>query len=122
MRRFGRGEGPPRKTEDFAAAEDAGRLAERAIAALARAEGTDWYDENGSAVDEAALALAWLRRAGAGLQGGPRHGDGAVRRVLAGAPPEAVVWLASRAISYMDESGFPEAVEAWFPELRELES
>jgi hypothetical protein len=28
----------------------------------------------------------------------------------------AVVWLLSRAISYMDESGFPEAVAPWFPD------
>jgi len=27
--------------------------------------------------------------------------------------------LASRAISYMDESGYPEAVEPWFPEPAE---
>ena len=35
---------------------------------------------------------------------------------LAQADPEAVVWLASRAVSYMDETGFPEAVELWFQE------
>lgn len=120
--RFGREERGPRKAEDFAAAEDAGRLAQRAAAALGRADGADWYEENGSAVDEAALALSRLRRAGAGLHGGPRHGDAAVRRVLAEAPPEAVVWLASRAVSYMDETGFPEAVEPWFPDMLELES
>ena len=28
----------------------------------------------------------------------------------------AIVWLLSRAISYMDESGFPEAVAPWFPD------
>jgi hypothetical protein len=32
---------------------------------------------------------------------------------LAAATPEAVLWLASRAISYMDETGFPEAVEPY---------
>ena len=37
--------------------------------------------------------------------------------MLEGAPPEAVLWLASRAVSYMDESGYPEAVEPWFQEL-----
>jgi hypothetical protein len=37
--------------------------------------------------------------------------------VLEGAPPEAVLWLASRAVSYMDETGYPEAVEPWFQEL-----
>jgi hypothetical protein len=39
-----------------------------------------------------------------------------VRAVLADASPQAVLWLASRAISYMDESGFPEAVEPWLAE------
>ena len=37
----------------------------------------------------------------------------AVRAALAEASPEAVIWLASRAISYMDENGFPEAAEPW---------
>jgi hypothetical protein len=39
-----------------------------------------------------------------------------VRIVLSSASPAALVWIASRAISYMDESGFPEAVEMWFPD------
>jgi hypothetical protein len=118
--RFPRGDQGPRKAEDFVAAEEVGRLSELASAALERAVGVDWYRESGTAVDEAALALTLLRRAGAGLHGGPAHGDAAVRRVLEGAPPDAVVWIASRALSYLDESGYPEAVEAWFPELREL--
>ena len=42
-----------------------------------------------------------------------------MRAALAEANPEAVVWLASRAISYMDETGFPDAVELWFPEVLE---
>ena len=118
--RFPRGDQGPRKTDDYVAAEDAGRLADRASSALEKAVGVEWYEENGTAVDEAALALTRLRRAGAGLQGGTRHGDAAVRRVLESAPPEAVVWIASRALSYMDESGYPEAVESWFPDMREL--
>ena len=109
--------GPQKPADDFVAAEEAGRLAERAAAALQRAEGADWYEENGTAVDEAAFALTRLRRAQAGLRGGPRHGDEAVRRVLAEASPDAVLWLASRALSYMDESGYPEAVEPWFQQL-----
>lgn len=120
MRIPGSEKGPRRPADDFVAAEDAGRMAERAAAALGRAGGIDWYDESGTAVDEAALALALLRRAQAGLRGGPRYGDEAVRRVLEQADPQVVLWLASRAISYMDESGFPEAVEAWFPGIREL--
>ena len=109
--------GPQKPADDFVAAEDVGRLSERAAAALERADGVDWYDENGTAIDEAAFALARLRRAQAGLRGGPRFGDEAVRRVLEAAPPEAVLWLASRAVSYMDESGYPEAVEPWFQDL-----
>ena len=109
--------GPQKPADDFVAAEDVGRLSERAAAALERANGVDWYEENGTAIDEAAFALARLRRAQAGLRGGPRFGDEAVRRVLEAAPPEAVLWLASRAVSYMDESGYPEAVEPWFQEL-----
>jgi hypothetical protein len=27
-----------------------------------------------------------------------------------------LAWITSRAISYMDESGFPESVESWFPD------
>lgn len=112
-----RGLGPRKPSDDFVAAEEAGRLSEQAGAALARADGVDWYEENGTAIDEAAFALSRLRRAQAGLRGGPRHGDEAVRRVLEQASPEAVLWLASRAVSYMDETGYPEAVEPWFQEL-----
>ena len=109
--------GPTRAApDDFAAAEDAGRQAEKASVLLDRAVGVEWYRENGTAIDEAALALCRLRRAQAGLRGGPEQGDEAVRQVLDGTRPEAIVWLASRAISYMDETGFPEAVEPWFPE------
>ena len=116
-----RGEHVPRNApDDFVAAEDAGRLAARAAAALAQADGVDWYEENGTAVDEAAFALCLLRRAEAGLKGGPQPGDNAVRRVLEGASPEVVLWLASRTISYLDETGFPEAVEPWFPGVRAL--
>jgi hypothetical protein len=122
MRIPGSEKGPRKPADDFVAAEDAGRMAERATTALERAAGVDWYDENGTAVDEAALALALLRRAQAGLKGGPRYGDDAVRRVLEQADPQVVVWLASRAVSYMDETGYPEAVEAWFPSIRELRS
>ena len=37
--------------------------------------------------------------------------------MLEQASPESVRWLASRAVSYMDESGYPEAVELWFQAL-----
>ena len=115
-----RGQIPPTSPDDFVAAEDAGRLADRATAALAQADGVDWYDVNGTVVDEATFALCRLRRAAAGLKGGPQQGDAAVRRVLEGVSPEVVVWLASRTISYLDETGFPEAVEPWFPDGRDL--
>jgi hypothetical protein len=109
--------GPQKPSDDYVAAEEAGRLSERAEAALARADGVDWYQENGTAIDEAAFALTRLRRAQAGLRGGIHAGDEAVRRVLMQASPESVLWLASRGISYMDESGYPEAVEPWFQDL-----
>ena len=116
-----RGPGPVKPSDDFVAAEEAGRLSERALDALGRADGVDWYQENGTAIDEAAFALARLRRAQSGLKGGTLHGDDAVRRVLAAASPESVLWLASRGISYMDESGYPEAVEPWFQDLLDPE-
>jgi hypothetical protein len=115
-----RGDKPPRSApDDFVAAEKAGQLADRATAALARSNGVDWYEENGTAIDEATFSLCRLRRAQAGLRGGPQQGDAAVRRVLEEASPEVVVWLASRTISYLDETGFPEAVEPWFPDPRD---
>lgn len=109
--------GEPRSSpDDFVAAEDSARFAEEAAATLDGATGVNWYHEAGTAVDHAALTLCRLRRARAGLRGGPEHGDEAVRAALAQASPDALVWIASRAISYMDETGFPEAVERWFQE------
>ena len=101
-------------TRDFVAAEDAGSYGDRAGPLLEHAVGVEWYERYGNDVDHAALTLCRLRRARAGEKGGPLYGDEAVRRVLADASPAALVWIASRAISYMDESGFPEAVEIWF--------
>jgi hypothetical protein len=103
-----------RGTRYFAATEDASRLAAEASLLLDRAAGVEWYEQRGSDVDFAALTLCRLRRARAGEKGGPLHGDEAVRAALAQADAEALVWFASRAISYMDETGFPEAVERWF--------
>jgi hypothetical protein len=110
--RAGQPEG--RNTRDFAAAEDAGALADQAVPLVDRAVGVEWYRQHGTDVDHAALTLCLLRRAKAGELGGPQAGDDAVRGALSQAQPEAVLWLASRAISYMDESGYPEAVAAWF--------
>ncbi len=88
----------------------------RAAGEIDDAVGEDWY-EPGGAADRAALTLCRLRRARAGELGSTRHGDEAVRNSLAQANPDALVWLASRAISFMDESGFPEAVEPWFDDV-----
>ena len=75
---------------------------------LDNAVGVTWYEESGNAVDEAVVALCRLRRAGSGSRGGPEAGDAAVRDALALADPGAVIWLASRTISYIDEHGFPD--------------
>jgi hypothetical protein len=109
--------GSTRDDADFImATEDAGRLADEVGELVESAVGVSWYGTYGNQSDGAALALCRLRRAHAGLRGGTEEGDVAVRRALEQVSPEAVVWMASRAISYLDESGFPEAVEAWFPE------
>ena len=100
----------------FVASEEASRLADDALAVLERAVGVEWYTSYGTDVDLAALDLCRLRRVGAGLGGSIEHGDEAVRRVFDQASPQALAWIASRAISYMDENGFPDAVSPWFPE------
>lgn len=105
----GRGE-----SADFVlATEDAARLTAELGPLLESAVGVTWYRAGGTEVDRAAWELCRLRRAYAGIKGGIEHGDEAVRAVLSQATPEAVAWIASRAISYMDESGFPEAIEPW---------
>ena len=104
-----------RDTRYFLAAEDVGRLREEAGPKLDAALGVGWYERPGNEIDGAALTLCRLRRASAGEKGGPAYGDEAVRQVLEAVSTPALVWLASRAISYMDETGFPEAIEAWFP-------
>jgi hypothetical protein len=109
----------PKPTPDyFVAAEDAGRLSDEAGSDLDRAVGVEWYEHPGNEADLAALTLCRLRRARAGEKGGPQYGDEAVRLALTEASPDALVWIASRAISYMDENGFPEAIAPW-AELRE---
>lgn len=105
-----------RDTKYFVAAEDASRLADEALEALEGAVGVDWYERHGTEIDRAARTLCLLRRARAGEMGSSQHGDQAVRSALDHASPAAVLWMASRAISYMDESGFPETVEPWFVE------
>jgi hypothetical protein len=105
-----------RETHFSVADDDASRLADETPTLIERAVGVQWYEEVGNDADLAALALCRLRRSRAGLRGGPAHGDAAVREAFAGVSPEALAWIASRAISYMDENGFPEAVEPWLDE------
>jgi len=93
--------------------EDAGRLTDEVGPLLEAAVGVQWYETLGNEVDLAALALCRLRRARAGLRGSIEHGDAAVREALEQASPPALAWITSRAISYMDENGFPEAVERY---------
>lgn len=102
-----------RPSDDLGATEDANMLAAQAPQAIDDAVGSEWYVEHGNKADRAAYTLCRLRRARAGQWQSPTAGDDAVRAALAEASPEAVVWLASRAISYMDENGFPEAAQPW---------
>lgn len=110
----------PRKTEFYVAADDASWLVESAAPVLEGSLDVQWYEQHGTEVDRAALLLCRIRRTVAGLRGGPEHGDEAVRYVLDSVSPEAVLWIASRAISYMDENGFPDAVGPWFPDEEAL--
>ena len=105
----------------FLIAEDVGRLVDEVIPLVERGVGVEWYEQPGD-VDRAALTLCRLRRAASGEKGGPRHGDEAVRAVLSEVSAPALVWLVSRTISFMDESGYPEAVEQWFPDSRPIDA
>ena len=103
--------GSARSGADFTVAtDDAGRLEDEAVALIERAVGVQWYESIGNDADLATLALCRLRRSKSGLRGGPEHGDAAVREALQQVDPGAVAWIASRAISYMDENGYPEAM------------
>jgi hypothetical protein len=103
----------PPPSERNPAAGDALELADEAVPLVERAAGVSWYDDERNDADRAAAVLCLLRRAGAGLAVSSEGGDEAVRNALRQADPEAVVWLASRAVSYMDESGFPELIRPW---------
>jgi len=89
---------------------DATRLSETVEPLIAEAKGVSWYDTVGSSVDLAVARLCLLRRAKAGELSSTSGGDDAVRTILDRADPEAVAWLLTRAISYMDEQGFPDFV------------
>jgi hypothetical protein len=99
----------PRQRETNPAVADLAELSETAAQLLERALGVSWYEDDPNDVDLAVLALCRLRRAGAGARGSSEAGDAVVRNVLAQADAETVAWIASRAISYMDEHGFPES-------------
>jgi hypothetical protein len=107
----------PRDAKFAIAADDASHFQELAGPALEDAVDVQWYEQHGTEVDRAAFILCRLRRAMASQGGAPEYGDGAVREVLDHVSPEALLWMASRAISYMDEHGYPEAVAPWFPEV-----
>ena len=68
-----------RSADDFAAAEDAGRLANQAPAAIDEAAGADWYHEHGNNADRAAYVLC---RSAARAGGGAAE-PGGRRRVRA---------------------------------------
>jgi hypothetical protein len=110
---FGRGD--PR-TGDLSK-HDAARIEETLAPLIEHAKDVSWYDEPGADVDVATARLCLLRRARAGAAASVEAGDDAVRLVLTEADKDAVVWLLSRAISYMDEQGFPDFVPgAWLQE------
>lgn len=110
------GSGETRGGGDFVVvSEDAARLTDEVGPLLEGAVGVQWYETLGNQVDLAALSLCRLRRARAGLRGSIEQGDAAVREALGQASPQALAWITSRAISYMDENGFPEAVERYVP-------
>ena len=84
-------------------------------AALEEAIDVQWYEQHGTEVDRAALTLCRLRRGWPAARR-PELGDEAVRSSSSVRAPKRLLWIASRAISYMDENGFPEAVGPWFPD------
>ena len=102
-----------RPADAIVAADDANALAAQATTAVDDALGSEWYAEHGNKADRAAYTLCRLRRARAGQWRSSQAGDDAVRIALAEASPEALIWIASRAISYMDENGFPESAEPY---------
>ena len=99
-----------RKVSGDLSGDDLRRLQKEVPGLVDAAEGASWYEEYGNPIDLAAARLCLLRRAKSGVAASMQTGDEAVREALGGAKPEAVVWLASRMVSYMDEQGFPEVV------------
>ena len=83
---------------------------EKATRLVDAAKGESWYGDSASPIDVAVSRLCRLRRVRAAYARDTDGGDDAVREALQAADPEAVIWLASRTISFMDEHGFPELV------------
>ena len=109
MRIPGRSDGEGRRELNPARGE-IDELADRVGELLVRAVGVSWYEEEGNAADRAVAALCRLRRVAAGGHGAAEGGDAVVRAALGRVDPEALVWIASRTVSFMDEHGFPESV------------
>ncbi len=112
---FGRSE--PRVSD--LSKHDAARLEESLVPLMEAAKSISWYDAPGQDADLAVARLCLLRRARAGASASAAAGDEGVRMLLSETDHDAVVWLLSRAISYMDEQGFPDLVPgAWLePEV-----
>ena len=103
-----------RDSSNFVAAEDAGSWPTTPSALLERAVGVEWYDSTEpTSTARRSPSVDCDARAPAS-EAAPRPATRPSARSSATASPAALLWLASRAISYMDESGFPEAVEPWF--------
>ena len=98
-----------RPSADIGAAEDANRLADglRAWSMRPRSPSGTTSTETRPTAPRTRSACS----ARAGQLQSPVAGDEAVRAALAQADPAAVIWIASRGISYMDEMGFPDTVE-----------
>lgn len=92
------------------ASEDAVFLARVTVELVDAAARASWYEERGNPADVAVAALCRLRRAAAGVGGTPEAGDDAVRTVLETADPAALRWIASRLVSYADETAFADLV------------
>ena len=103
---FGRSEP---KVSDLSKYE-AARLEASLVPLIEAAKNVSWYDAPGGEADLAVARLCLLRRARAGASASAAAGDEGVRLLLSETDHEAVVWLLSRAVSYMDEQGFPDIV------------
>ena len=98
------------------ATEGAVFLAGVAVERVDAAASASWYTEPGNAADVAVSTLCRLRRAAAGVGGMPEAGDDAVRAVLESADPAALVWIASRLVSYADEMAFADFLPPSVPD------